>query len=69
MKSYNIVIEKDEDGIYVGSVPSMPGCHSDGETIDELLENLKEAILLWEDVHSQENVNPLEFVGVQMLKV
>jgi predicted RNase H-like HicB family nuclease len=35
---------QDEDGMYVGSVPALKGCHSQGETLDELLENMKEAI-------------------------
>ena len=39
-----IEVEKDEDGILVGSVPSIPGCHTQGETIDGLIANLKEAI-------------------------
>lgn len=39
-----IEVEKDEDGILVGFVPSIPGCHTQGETIDELIANLKEAI-------------------------
>ena len=41
---FSIEVEKDEDGILVGSVPSIPGCHTQGETIDELINNLKEAI-------------------------
>ena len=39
-----IELEKDEDGILVGSVPSIPGCHTQGETLEELIANLKEAI-------------------------
>ena len=39
-----IEVEKDEDGVLIGSVPSIPGCHTQGETIDELIANLKEAI-------------------------
>lgn len=39
-----IEVEKDEDGVLIGSVPSIPGCHTQGETVDELISNLKEAI-------------------------
>ena len=39
-----IEVEKDEDGILVGSVPSIPGCYTQGKTVDELIANLKEAI-------------------------
>ena len=47
---YTIVIEKDEDGYYAGSVPSLPGCHTQGKSIDQLLERMKEAIEVWLEV-------------------
>lgn len=47
---YTIVIEKDEGGYYVGSVPALPGCHTQGKSIDQLLERMKEAITLWLEV-------------------
>ena len=47
---YTIVIEKDEDGYYVGSVPGLPGCHTQGKSIDQLLERMQEAIALWLEV-------------------
>ncbi len=40
------VIEKDEDGCFVGSVPALPGCHTQGVSIDQLLERMQEAIAL-----------------------
>lgn len=43
---FTIVVEKDVDGGYVGSVVELPGCYSQGETEKELLENIKEAIEL-----------------------
>jgi predicted RNase H-like HicB family nuclease len=43
---YTVVIEKDEDGYYVGSVPVLPGCHTQGTSIDQLLERMQEAIAL-----------------------
>ena len=44
MREYTVIIEKDEDGFYVGEVVEIPGCYSQGETIEELMENIKEAI-------------------------
>ena len=41
-----VILIPDEDGGYVVEVPSLPGCFSQGETIDEALENIKEAIFL-----------------------
>ena len=66
---YTIVIEKDEDGYYVGSVPSFPGCHTQGKSIDQLLERIEETIELWLEVEGQDAPSPLELVGVQRISV
>jgi len=42
--SFIVLIEKDEDGFFVGTVPSQKGCYSYGKTLDELMANLKKAI-------------------------
>ena len=42
-----IVLEKGEDGYIVASVPSLPGCHSQGKTERETIKNIREAILLY----------------------
>ncbi len=42
---YTVVVEKDEDGWYVASVPALQGCYTQGETYQEAMENVKEAIL------------------------
>jgi formylglycine-generating enzyme required for sulfatase activity len=44
---YRVLIEQDEDGIYVAQVPSLPGCISQGNTRFELLANIQEAIVLY----------------------
>lgn len=51
MKNYTAIVEKDLDtGLYVGHVPGFPGAHSQGETLDELYQNLREVIeMLLED--------------------
>ncbi len=53
MKIYTAVLEQDHDTkLFVGYVPGFPGAHSQGETLDELRENLREVILmLLEDTH------------------
>ena len=43
---FTVVVERDEDGVYISSCPALQGCHSNGETYEEALENLKEAIQL-----------------------
>ena len=41
---YRVVIEQDEDGVFVAEVPSLPGCISEGNTRTEAIENIREAI-------------------------
>jgi len=41
---YRVVMEQDEDGMYVGEVPALPGCISQGRTRAEAVENIREAI-------------------------
>lgn len=41
---YRVLIEQDEDGVYVAEVPALPGCISQGQTRSEALDNIKEAI-------------------------
>tara|TARA_Y100000310_G_scaffold300547_1_gene336302 strand:+ start:960 stop:1181 length:222 start_codon:yes stop_codon:yes gene_type:complete len=65
--TFTVLIERDEDGYYVGSVPSLKGCHTQGKTIDELLENIKEAIALCLEVEM--DIPEEDFVGVQQVKV
>jgi predicted RNase H-like HicB family nuclease len=44
---YRVMIEQDEDGVFVAEVPSLPGCISQGQTRAQALENIKEAISLY----------------------
>jgi antitoxin HicB len=57
---FNVLLEPDEEaGGYVVSCPALPGCYSQGETIGEALENIKEAILLClEDMQAQSQPIP-----------
>ena len=41
---YRVLIEQDEDGVYVAEVPALPGCISQGKTRSEALDNIKEAM-------------------------
>lgn len=66
MKNYYMTIIKDEDGWYVGNVPSLPGCHTQGRTMDELISNIEEAISLYDE---DEMLSSVEFIGVQRVAV
>ncbi|MFA5311144.1 MAG: type II toxin-antitoxin system HicB family antitoxin [Candidatus Omnitrophota bacterium] len=63
-----VLIERDEDGLLVATVPSLRGCHSQGKSIPVLLERIKEAIQLCLEVE-QPQTKPLEFVGLQEVEV
>jgi predicted RNase H-like HicB family nuclease len=47
---FTAIFEKNEDGGYTVTVPSLPGCISEGDTFDEALKNIKEAITLYLEV-------------------
>ena len=66
MKEYLVVIEQDEDGRYVGEVPELRGCYSEGATLDELIESMKEAIALCLDDAQADHGR---FLGVQRVLV
>lgn len=70
MKSFVAYIEFDpETKLYVGTIPGIPGAHSQGETLDELHANLKEVLELCLE-ENPELLNDLPyFVGVQQIEV
>ena len=45
-RQLTVLIERDEDGYYVGSVPELPGCHAQAKSLNELMDRVKEAALL-----------------------
>ena len=45
-REFNVIIERDADGYFVASVPNLPGCHTQARSLDELIERIREAILL-----------------------
>ena len=67
-KTFTAVIEKDSDTkLYVGYIPGLKGAHSQGETLDELQENLREVVeMLLED---PDLVISTEFVGTQQIVI
>jgi predicted RNase H-like HicB family nuclease len=65
-REFSVVIEKDEDGYFVGSVPMLRGCHTQAKSLDVLMKRIKEAIELCLEV---EDPVATEFVGVQRVAV
>jgi predicted RNase H-like HicB family nuclease len=65
-QDFYVIIEKDEDNYFVGEVPNLKGCYSQGRTIEELMQNMREVIkLCLED----ETEIPNEFIGVQKVSI
>ena len=72
MKTFTAYIEWDKDTkLYVGSIPSVPGAHTQGESLDELRDNLKAVLELCLDEldESGELADFPEFVGLQQIEV
>lgn len=65
-REFSVVIEKDEDGYYVASVPALRGCHTQARSLDALMKRIKEAIELCLEV---EEPSANEFIGVQRVAI
>lgn len=66
---FSIIIEKDEDGYYIGNVIELPGCHTQAKTLDQLNERIKEAIELYLEVKREELDLSTKFVGLQRVEI
>lgn len=67
-RQFDVVIERDEEGYYVASVPQLPSCHTQGRSLDEVTERIREAIQLCLEVEGSPESN-LEFVGIQRITI
>ncbi len=67
-RNFSVIIERDAEGWLVASVPSLPGCHTQARSFDELDERIREAIALCIEDEDEELITP-EFVGVQQVAV
>jgi predicted RNase H-like HicB family nuclease len=67
-RDFHVIVERDEDGWLVGSVPTLRGCHSQAKTMDKLLARIKEAIELCLEAEGT-RPDKTEFVGVQKITV
>jgi predicted RNase H-like HicB family nuclease len=67
-RQFDVVIERDEDGLYVASVPQLRGCHTQARSLDEVMERIREAVELCLEVEGAP-AQTLEFVGIQRITV
>lgn len=68
-REFNVIVERDENGVYVGSVPELPGCHTQAKTLDELQNRIKEAIELYLEENKEDLSTPIKFIGIQRVEV
>ena len=67
-RKFTVVMERDEEGLYVASVPALRGCHTQAKTLDTLMKRVREVIeLCIEDRDRMED--SLELVGIQQISV
>ena len=66
-REFYVVIEKDEDGFFVGEVPQLKGCYTQGKSLDELMVNIKEVIELC--LEDEDDGEIPEFVGIHKIEI
>ncbi len=67
-REFSVIIERDADGWYVGSVPELQGCHTQAKSLDKLMTRIREAIELCLEERGAQ-LEPMDFVGVQRVTV
>jgi predicted RNase H-like HicB family nuclease len=68
-REFTVVIERDEAGYLVASIPALAGCHTQARSMDALLKRIREAVELCLEVQGAESGGKPELVGVQRIAV
>jgi predicted RNase H-like HicB family nuclease len=66
-RKFTVVIERDEDGYYVATVPALRGCHTQARNLDTLMRRVREVIGLCLEDNS--DTPSLELVGIQQISI
>ena len=66
--NFVVLIEQDKQGWFVAKVPSIQGCYTQGKTVEQAVERIKEAIQVCIEADGQEP-NPMKFIGIQNVQV
>ncbi len=69
VKQYDVIVERDEDGVYVAYVPQLPGCHTQGDSVKDVMKNIVEAIELYLEYVKDKIENPMELIMVKKVAV
>ena len=68
-KKFTVLIEQDEDGMFIGSIPTIPSCYADGKTQEEMLDSLRDVLRLCLRNIDVKVLEKTRFVGIQNVKV
>jgi len=71
MYEFDVIIIEDETGGYTAFVPALPGCHTQGDSLNELMDNVKEAVELYLETLTEEEKKELlkqRVIGIQKVK-
>jgi predicted RNase H-like HicB family nuclease len=66
-RKFTVLIERDEDGFYVGTIPTIKGCHTQAKNLDTLMKRIREAAELC--LEDDSDSAPLELVGIQQISL
>ena len=75
MKNYHlqVIIEQDEDGVFIAECPALQGCYAQGKTYEEAIENIKDVITLCieelKEGKKKINLKYPEVIGIKSLEV
>lgn len=69
--NYRVVIEQDEDGVFVASVPSLQGCYTEGDTYEEVVKNIVDVMKLHIKARESYQVDDslTEFIGIKNISI
>ena len=67
--NYPVLIEQDEDGMYIATVPDIPGCYTQGKTVEQAMNRVKEAIQVCIETEELEDILPMKFIGIRQVEV
>jgi predicted RNase H-like HicB family nuclease len=71
--NYRVIVEQDEDGVFVASVPSLQGCYTEGDTYEEVLKNIEEAIIVCLEAEKDKKLlfddSKMRFIGVRDITI
>jgi predicted RNase H-like HicB family nuclease len=67
-RKFTVLIEQDEEGFFVATVPALRGCHTQAKSLDTLMKRVREVIELCLEGDNN-HLGPLELVGIQQISV